>query len=532
VGRGALGELRKAETPDGRRVAVRLIPNFTPGSLPLALLESARRLKYVHHPGLLPVEEVKADPKRLFLVMQHAEESLRDRFEQCRFDGPGVPRDELVHRLRCAAEALDYLAHKHFLHHLGLKPDNLFLHENRIVVGDYGVIPLIWIAGGQAIGSLNVRYAAPEVAREQPSPASDQYSLALIYHEMLTGRLPHGGTTAQEFLACRQEHKLDLAELPAGDRPILARALNPDPSRRFGNCAELMGGLSRSTVAVVGKRVPEAAPAVSRAVLWTTSAGATPAGVERIVGELVAAAASKVQVQVREYRGVRYHLYADGSIWHQCAAWLPGGVAQYKLKSFLRRWRARLMKQDDDSLVIRVGRPDSWWRRLAGHKGLELHLRLHKGPSVNSKLTAVNVRIRPLGADERTAVLLRKLGPILLEHLHLHLLASPEQRVRERFAFEQPLLVCLEGAGHAFDQGVLCRGKDISTTGLGFLAPFAPALGSRLYVHNLAAGVALPARVTRVQPSADHWFDVGVRFLLDAPPLVLDGSPGCLGVRE
>ncbi len=521
LGRTALGESWKVQGPDGRHLAARFVLGFAGETSPDANLESAKRLKYIHHPNLVHIEEVHTEESRLILITQLAEASLRDRFEECRRDGEGIPRGELIHRLRSAAEALDYLAQKHFLHHLALNPRNLLLKNDELLVSDYALVPLIWLAAEQSIGQLNVRYAAPELLNEQPAPGSDQYSLALIYHEMLTGGLPQRGATARQLIASRFEEAPDLEALPIEDRAVVARALDRNPERRFGSCAEFIQALERAGAKLFAVDVP-AAQQVEAGFVRDDQAPAPPAEVEQIVTELVAAAAQAAQVQVREFRGIRYHLYADGSMRHQCAAWLPEGVAHYKLKGFLQHWEARLVQRSDDFLVLHVGEPSSLWKRLTGKKGIEVQIRLNKGLLPSSKLTAVNVRIRALREDEHTDALMRKVGPLLLEHLHTHLLAAPEQRVQERFSFEQPLVICTEESGPEPQQGVICRGKDISFTGIGFYAPFQPVLGTLLYIHQMAPGVALPVNVARVEPTGDDWFEVGARFLLDRAVLRLE----------
>ncbi len=55
---------------------------------------------------------------------------------------------------------------------------------------DFGLAPLLWLPSGKPASQLNPRYAAPEVHEPVSSPAADQYSLALIYTEMLTGIYP------------------------------------------------------------------------------------------------------------------------------------------------------------------------------------------------------------------------------------------------------------------------------------------------------------------------------------------------------
>jgi eukaryotic-like serine/threonine-protein kinase len=95
-----------------------------------------------------------------------------------------------------ASEGL-YRAHSHepSIVHLDVKPENIFLHRTEasfdsvVKVMDFGVAAIVGEGDRQNIGTP--RYMAPEqVAGGDVSPQTDQYALALVIYEMLTGRLP------------------------------------------------------------------------------------------------------------------------------------------------------------------------------------------------------------------------------------------------------------------------------------------------------------------------------------------------------
>src|SRR5262249_37402075 len=95
--------------------------------------------------------------------------------------------------------------------------------------------------------------AAPELFDKEGSRHADQYSLALIYQEMLTGTHPHAGQARQ--VPGRGRRQVNLGPLPPGDRPAVARALAADPAQRFGSWA----GFGRALVG--GQAEPAAAAA-------------------------------------------------------------------------------------------------------------------------------------------------------------------------------------------------------------------------------------------------------------------------------
>jgi serine/threonine protein kinase len=224
------------------------------------------RLLALRHPVLAPLEFVQHTPGRLVLASEPIKKSLRDCLQECRSNGlPGVPRDRLLGWLREAAEALTELARREGLQHLGLNPRNLFLTGERVRVADFGVAQLLWLPTGEAVSRMNPRYSAPELVQGKLSPACDQYSLAVIYHELLTGQLPQGAGTG------RPVSPADLQGLPGEERVALARALDPVPEHRWETCADLFDALGPSAV-------PRGVPAeVSRSAAHpVVTASATP----------------------------------------------------------------------------------------------------------------------------------------------------------------------------------------------------------------------------------------------------------------
>src|SRR5262249_26415033 len=160
-------------------------------------LKALQRIKEVRHPFLLSLERYEVHDGQLFIVTELADKSLSDCFNECRAAGlPGVPREQLLAYLRDAAEALDYMQESRGLQHLDVKPQNLLLVAGRIKVADFGLVKDL--SGGTTTSSSGITpvYATPEAFDGRVSRFSDQYSLAIVYQEMLTGARPFPGTTA------------------------------------------------------------------------------------------------------------------------------------------------------------------------------------------------------------------------------------------------------------------------------------------------------------------------------------------------
>jgi hypothetical protein len=261
IGAGGYGEVWTAEAPGQLTKAIKFVYGLLDEDRAARELKALNRIKGVRHPFLLSLERIEVVEGQLLIVTELAECSLKDRFEQCRKEGrPGIPRDELLSYLRDAADALDYMNEQHALQHLDVKPENLLLVAGRIKVADFGLVKDIHDATVSMMGGLTPIYAPPEVFEGRPSRRSDQYSLAIVFQEMLTGVLPFPGRTAAQLAAQHLNAKPRLAALPEHDQPIVARALAKKPADRFSSCRELIDALRDAPAQGTRAAAPAACP--------------------------------------------------------------------------------------------------------------------------------------------------------------------------------------------------------------------------------------------------------------------------------
>jgi len=245
IGAGGYGEVWLADAPGGLQKAIK----FVFGTIDERAgneLRSLQRIRAVHHPFILSLERIEIVNNQLMVVTELADGSLLDRFNEFHNRGLiGIPRSRLLEYLRDTADALDFLCQKHDLQHLDVKPANLLLVADRVKVADFGLIKDIQNKSMSVMAGMTPTYAPPEMFDGRPGRFSDQYSLAIVYQELLTGTLPFNGrTTAQ--LASEHLHKApNLDALPLLERPIIAKALAKKPSQRFSSCRELVDQLYR-----------------------------------------------------------------------------------------------------------------------------------------------------------------------------------------------------------------------------------------------------------------------------------------------
>jgi serine/threonine protein kinase len=144
--------------------------------------------------------------------------------------------------------------HRQEMFHQDLKPENVLIDDNgTLKLIDFGSTHIAGISeidrqylGNVAQGTLS--YAAPEcIQGEAGTKPSDLYSLGVIVYELLTGELPYGEFDRPEALVRRSytpafEHN---PEIPRWVDAAIAKAVQPDPRRRYDSLSEFLFDLSR-----------------------------------------------------------------------------------------------------------------------------------------------------------------------------------------------------------------------------------------------------------------------------------------------
>jgi eukaryotic-like serine/threonine-protein kinase len=249
LGRGGFGEVWKVVAPGGVFKAIKFVNGDMDdagddASAAEQELKALNRVKTIRHPYILSIDRFDIVDGQLMIVMEMADRSLWDRFEECRAHGlPGIPREELMRYMDEACEALDLMNVKHQIQHLDIKPQNLLLIHNHIKVADFGLAKDFEGLRGVVTGGITPLYAAPETSEGWISRSCDQYSLAIVYQELLTGLRPFPGTNVAQLLIQHLTVPPNVTPLPIKEREIVARALSKKPDQRYASCAEFVSYL-------------------------------------------------------------------------------------------------------------------------------------------------------------------------------------------------------------------------------------------------------------------------------------------------
>ena len=253
LGAGGMATVYLAEDLKHRRkVAIKVLkPELTASLGAERFLREIETTANLRHPHILPLYDSGSADGALFYVMPYVEgESLRDRLTRER----QLPIDDALRIAREVSDALSY-AHARGVVHRDIKPENILLESGHAVVADFGVAKAVRAAGadsltgtGVAIGTVS--YMSPEQAAgdSELDGRSDLYALGCVLYEMLGGRPPFSGPTAESIV--RQHLVAEPTPIttlrpavPASVVAALTRSLAKSPADRFNPVAQFADAL-------------------------------------------------------------------------------------------------------------------------------------------------------------------------------------------------------------------------------------------------------------------------------------------------
>jgi tRNA A-37 threonylcarbamoyl transferase component Bud32 len=233
-----------------RQVAIKVLPpeaSRDPKLIP-RFQQEAKTAAKLDHPNIIPIYRVESEAGLDYFVMKYV---TGRSLEELLSEGP-ISIDLARRVLREAALALGH-AHKRGIVHRDVKPANIMLEEDgRVVLTDFGISKALQGASqltgtGTIIGTPH--YMAPEQAKGlEVDGRADQYALAIVAHQIITGRQPFDGS-AHSIL---YKHVFEAAPPVVELRPdvpkdlcvALERALEKEPSRRFATMEEFASAVS------------------------------------------------------------------------------------------------------------------------------------------------------------------------------------------------------------------------------------------------------------------------------------------------
>ena len=228
----------------------------------------ARTLAHLKHPNIVQVLDFGVDGMTPYLVMEYAPNgTLRQRHAR----GVPIPIKVIVPYVKQVASALQY-AHNQKLIHRDIKPENMLAgDQQQILLSDFGIA--VMTASARAAdpaqaGGWNpagtVSYMAPEQIQGKTVPASDQYALAIVVYEWLTGAPPFNGSymevAAQQISASPPSLREKAPSITPDVEQVVLTALNKDPQQRFGRIEAFAMALEQAAQTGVSASVAPVPP--------------------------------------------------------------------------------------------------------------------------------------------------------------------------------------------------------------------------------------------------------------------------------
>ena len=273
IGSGGMGTVYLAkELKHDREVALKVLrPEIASHMGALRFLNEVKITARLDHPHILTLIDSGEADEFLWYVQPFVRgESLRAKLDRER----QLSIDEAVNLARQVLSALEH-AHQRGVVHRDIKPANILIHEGEAMVADFGIALAVSEASdsrltqtGIAIGTP--QYMSPEQATGERgiSGKSDQYSLAAVLYEMLSGVTPHTAPTTQALIAKLLTERPTRVRAVRSSVPIhvdaaVAKALEMTPADRFGTAAEFATALQGS-----GSFLAAEPPRQSRRLVW------------------------------------------------------------------------------------------------------------------------------------------------------------------------------------------------------------------------------------------------------------------------
>lgn len=279
LGSGGMGEVYLAEDARiNQYVAIKVSrteastypnSNTVPDTIRLFQRE-ARAIAQLEHPHILSLlsygEEYVAGNMLIYIVMPYRREGSFANWLQQRGENELLSGEDSAYFIAQAADALQYV-HEHHIVHQDVKPSNFLLRAKKdspqrpdLLLADFGIARL---STSTASVSQSIRgtpaYMAPEQWSGQPVYATDQYALAVLAYELLTGHSPFAGRQEQvmyqHFHVQPQPPSIINPQLSRDIDAVILKALAKQPENRFHSIAafaaalqEAIAGLDASTI--------------------------------------------------------------------------------------------------------------------------------------------------------------------------------------------------------------------------------------------------------------------------------------------
>ena len=206
----------------------------------------------LEHPNIVPIIDSGFYEDHPFLVLQYIKNgTLRTVMDFAKLSNEVCSPNNLKLWLPQISSALDFIHSNNWVHR-DVKPENILFDSNyNPYLTDFGILKNFTLMNEKAatisLGSFigSPQYMAPEQHLCEKNTATiDQFALAVIIYECLSGKLPFNGNNhVGIFLEIVKQKAIPLKDhvpnLPTPISDAVMKALSEDPDQRFESCGKL-----------------------------------------------------------------------------------------------------------------------------------------------------------------------------------------------------------------------------------------------------------------------------------------------------
>ena len=237
IGRGAFSDVYLGihvhlKTP----AAIKLLHTELTSTEVTKFRNEARTIARLEHPNIIRVLDFGIENHTPYIAMVYAPNgTLRQRHSK----GSILSLATVVSYVMQIASALQFAHNQKFIHR-DIKPENMLLGRHyEVLLSDFGFVEIAQSSNSLSTQEMagTIPYMAPEQFNGKPRFASDQYSLAVVVYEWLTGVRPFQGS-ALEIATQHMMHTPDPIRaknpsVPPDAEQVLFTALAKEPQQRF-----------------------------------------------------------------------------------------------------------------------------------------------------------------------------------------------------------------------------------------------------------------------------------------------------------